>query len=173
VASTHEAQVTNETLWSSVEQILRHGEDFIARGQYDEARQIFEGLTKDNGPQPRALYDLAIIATQQKQPERAKQYFTQAAGSTSDPHVKAWSHIYMGRILDLEGNRDGAKAEYSAALAADDPAPDTRAAAEKGLQEGFAPKEKAENGKNATQPKIGIPGPGDEKPRLRVPLGKD
>ena len=69
------------------------------------------------------MYDLAIVATLEKQPETAKQYFTQAAGLSADPHIKAWSHIYLGRLLDLQGNRDEAKAEYSAALAVGDPGP--------------------------------------------------
>ena len=164
-----QAPDTHETLWSSVEQVIRHGEDFIARGQFDEARKVFESLAQENGPQPRALYDLAIIASLEKQPQVAKQYFTQAADATADPHIKAWSHIYLGRIADLQGNRDDAKAEYSAALNAGDPAPDTRAAAEKGLQESFAPPEKATSGKG---PPPSIPPP-DEKPRKGTPLGRD
>ena len=169
VSFSTQAPDTHETLWSSVEQVIRHGEDYIARGQFDEARKVFESLSQENGPQPRALYDLAIIASLEKQPQVAKQYFTQAAGASADPHIKAWSHIYLGRIADLQGDRDGAKAEYSAALNAGDPAPDTRAAAEKGLQESFAPPEKAASGKG---PPPSIPPP-DEKPRKGSPLGKD
>jgi hypothetical protein len=45
----------------------------------------------------------------------------------------AWSHIYLGRIFDLEENREQALAHYRAALQAGDPTPDTKAAAEKGL----------------------------------------
>ena len=155
----------HETLWTSVEQLVRQGEDHIARGQYEEARQVFEALSKQYGPQPRALYDLAIVATQQKQPQTAKDYFTQAANLSSDPHIKAWSHIYLGRLLDVEGSRDEAKTEYTAALAAGDPAAETRAAAEKGLKEGFTPAGKASAEKNAAQP--------EEKPRQGVPLGKE
>ena len=153
-----------ETLWTSAEQMIRQGEDSIARGEYEQARQILETLSKQYGQQPRALYDLAIVATQQKQPLSAKDYFTQAAALSSDPHIKAWSHIYLGRMLDLEGNREEARTEYSAALAAGDPAAETRTAAEKGLREGFLPQGKAGNEKDSPQP--------EEKPRTRVPLGK-
>lgn len=160
-----EFREVHENSWSPVEQMVRQGEDSIARGQYEQARQILEAMSKEYGQQPRALYDLAIVATQQKQPATAKEYFTQSASLSADPHIKAWSHIYLGRLLDLEGNRDEAKAQYSAALAAGDPAAETRAAAEKGLQQEFIPAEKAENGKRAPEP--------EEKPRQRVPLGKD
>lgn len=159
--ATPEFREVRENRWSLAEQTIRKGEDAIARGQYEQARQILEGATKDYGQQPRALYDLAIIATQQKQPATAKQYFMQAASASSDPHIKAWSHIYLGRLLDLEGNRDQAKTEYSAALSAGDPAAETRAAAEKGLQQEFAP-----TGRPANETP-------QEKPRQGVPLGKD
>jgi len=155
----------HQKLWSPIEQGIRQGEDSIARGQYEQARQILEDVTKEYGQQPRAVYDLAIVATIEKQPETAKQYFTQAAGLSADPHIKAWSHIYLGRLLDLQGNRDEAKAEYSAALAVGDPGADTRTAAEKGLQQGFSPGAKADSAGSAPQPM--------EEPRQRVPLGRD
>jgi len=154
----------HETVLPPTEAMMRQGEDSIARGQFEEARQTFETVNREFGPQARAIYGLAIVATQQKQPQAAKEYFTQAAAA-ADPHIKAWSHIYLGRILDLEGNRDQARAEYSAALAAGDSSPATRAAAEKGLQEGFAGKPKAENAQDV--PSL------EEKPRQGIPLGKD
>lgn len=160
--ATPEFREVRENRWSLAEQAIRKGEDALARGQYEQARQILEGVTKDYGQQPRALYDLAIIATQQKQPATAKQYFTEAASASTDPRIKAWSHIYLGRLLDLEGNRDQAKTEYAAALAAGDPAAETRAAAEKGLQQEFSP-----SGRSADEP------PAQEKPRQGVPLGRD
>jgi hypothetical protein len=51
----------------------------------------------------------------------------------------AWSHIYLGRILDIQEEREAALAEYRAALAAGDTAADTKAAAEKGLSAPYQP----------------------------------
>ena len=157
------AEPRREILWSSFEQMARRGEDSIAREEYEDAQRIFDALSKQYGPRPRALYGLAIIATQQNKPELAKQYFTQVAASGADPHLKAWSHIYLGRMLDLEGNRKAALAEYAAALAAGDSSADTRAAAEKGMKEGFSPA-----GRESQPQEI----PREErKPRHGVPLG--
>jgi hypothetical protein len=50
-----------------------------------------------------------------------------------DPRTLAWSHIYLGRIYDIQENRQLAMDHYHAALAAGDPAADTKAAAERGL----------------------------------------
>ena len=150
-----------EMPWNSLEEMTERGESSISQGQFEEASQIFDAAMKQFGPQPRVLYGLAIVATQQKQPERAKEYFTQAASLATDTRTKAWSHIYLGRLLDLEGKRPDAVRAYRAALAAGDPSPDTKEAAEKGVKEGFVTP-------NGPPPEAATP---EEKPRQRVPLG--
>jgi hypothetical protein len=58
--------------------------------------------------------------------------------------VVAWSHIYLGRILDLqddnENGPDRAQAitHYKAAVGASDDLPEAKAAAEQGLQKPYA-----------------------------------
>jgi tetratricopeptide (TPR) repeat protein len=148
-----------EMPFNSLEEMTQRGESSISQGEFEEASQIFEAAMKQFGPQPRVLYGLAIVATQQKQPERAKEFFTQAASLATDPRTKAWSHIYLGRLFDLEGKRPDAVRAYRAALAVGDPSPDTKEAAEKGVQEGFA------------TPTPRPPEPPEESPRQRVPLG--
>jgi len=54
-----------------------------------------------------------------------------------DSRMLAWSHIYLGRIYDIQEKRDAAMEHYRAALAAGDPSADTRAAAERGLTEPY------------------------------------
>ncbi|MBI4465112.1 MAG: tetratricopeptide repeat protein [Acidobacteria bacterium] len=151
---------------SSLDQMLRQGEGNIARGQSEQARQIFESLLQQYGRQSEILYGLALVASQQKQPQEAKAYFEEAASLASDPRIKAWSHIYRGRLFDVEGDRAAALAEYSAALAAGDPSGETGAAAQKGLQEKFSPND------NALHPEGKEP-PSEVKPRFGVPLGKE
>ena len=56
-----------------------------------------------------------------------------------DPHVVAWSHVYLGRIFDLQGERDSAVAQYKAALAIANLPPDARSAAERGEQQPYEP----------------------------------
>ena len=70
----------------------------------------------------------------------AQSYFGKAIQNAHDPRTLAWSHIYLGRILDIQENRDGAVEHYRAALAAGDPTPDTKVAAEKGLAAPYEPR---------------------------------
>jgi tetratricopeptide (TPR) repeat protein len=159
---TTPAHPVQEARWSPLEQMLREAQQHLAKAEWEEARQIYEALSHQYGPQAQVLYGLALVASQQKQPELAEQYFGQAAAIASDPRMKAWAHIYLGRLLDLEGKRDEAKLEYSAALTADQFSPDTKAAAEQGLQKQFS------------RPADAAP-PEPEAPpaRPRVPMGKD
>ena len=53
--------------------------------------------------------------------------------------MAAWSRIYLGRILDLQGERDDAVAQYKAALAISDVPADAKTAAEHGLQQPYEP----------------------------------
>jgi tetratricopeptide (TPR) repeat protein len=151
-----------EARWSPLEQMLRQAQEHMARSEYDQARQIYEALTTQYGSQAPVVYGLAMIASQQKEPEKAKQYFTQAAAIASDPRTKAWSHIYLGRILDLEGNRDAAMVQYSAALSVGTLSAEAKAAAEQGLQKQFAAP--------GAEPQAPAP---ETPPRVRVPMGND
>ena len=83
----------------------------------------------------------AVLA---KRVEDSRLMFERTLEVSHDPHVIAWSHIYLGRIYDYQPrpNRELAIVHYKAALAAGDASPDTKTAAEKGLA--AAPK-RAEN----------------------------
>ena len=69
----------------------------------------------------------------------AQAYFERAVQGAHDPRTLAWSHIYLGRILDIQDNREQALIHYRAALQAGDPTPDTKTAAEKGLAAPYQP----------------------------------
>jgi tetratricopeptide (TPR) repeat protein len=149
-----------ETRWSPLEQMAREAELAMARGEYDQARDGFNKLIDLYGMQPRFIYGLAIVASQQKQPEQAAGYFAETARRASDPRMRAWAHIYLGRLYDGNNQRKEAVAEYEAALSSGDVSPDTRTAAEQGLKTPFVnPKAAAETS--------------GEPPRARVPMGRD
>jgi tetratricopeptide (TPR) repeat protein len=57
----------------------------------------------------------------------------------NDPRMLAWSHIYLARIFDIREDREDALKHYNAALNTGDKAPDTLAAAERGLQKPYEP----------------------------------
>jgi len=53
--------------------------------------------------------------------------------------VVAWSHIYLGRIYDLQENREAALGEYRAALKVNDLPQEIKAAAERGIKQAYEP----------------------------------
>ncbi len=63
--------------------------------------------------------------------------FNKTLATSKDQRLLAWSHIYLGRVLDLECKRDQAVAEYNAALAVRDGRLDTRLAAERGVKAAY------------------------------------
>ena len=64
-------------------------------------------------------------------PEQAIDDFQKTLATSKEQRLLAWSHIYLGRLLDLECNRDAAVAEYKDALVVRDGQQDTRLAAER------------------------------------------
>jgi len=123
---------------SDEEKGLAKAEDAMARRDYAVARQLFRAALERNGPlRARAVYGLALVATQEKQPEVAKSYFQQTLAEAGDPHLVAWAHIYLGRIYDMEEKRDLAVRHYQQALEAQDKEPAARQAAERGLKAPF------------------------------------
>ena len=74
-----------------------------------------------------------------KNREGAAENFQKAIQTTKDPKVLAWSHVYLGRILDMKDQRDAALNEYRAALTAGADLPEVKVAAERGLQQAYEP----------------------------------
>jgi hypothetical protein len=88
----------------------------------------------------RANYVMARIELMQGDPEKSMAGFEQTLAMSKDPRTQAWSHIYLGRLYDIQNPPDRAKAvaEYNAALSVRDGRPDTKQAAEAGLKKPFA-----------------------------------
>jgi tetratricopeptide (TPR) repeat protein len=123
--------------------LLSVAEQKLASGDREGAQKIATQVLQRNhgGDQPgHAAFILARIASLSGKMEEARSSFEQAAQSVRDSRMLAWSHIYLGRIYDIQENRSLAVEHYQAALAAGDPSTDTRAAAEKGLSAPYAPR---------------------------------
>ena len=71
--------------------------------------------------------------------EGARSYFERTLEVSKEQKLVAWSHIYLGRIYDLQEDRDSALEQYKAALGAGDPSPEVKNAAEKGLKQPYEP----------------------------------
>ncbi len=87
----------------------------------------------------RAYFVLARAATMNNDMEGARDNFQKALAAGPDPRTAAWCHIYLGRILDLQDEREAALEQYNAALAAGDVSPATKDAAERGLKAPYEP----------------------------------
>jgi hypothetical protein len=98
-----------------------------------------QALDRKIGDQGRALFILAQVAVANKNKDSALDNFQKAIQATKDPKVVAWSHVYSGRILDLNDEREAAMNEYRAALTAGAELPEVKAAAERGLQQAYEP----------------------------------
>ncbi len=85
----------------------------------------------------RAHFILARVDLMTGHPDQAVDDFQKTIATSKDQRLLAWSHIYLGRMLDLECKRDEALAEYKAAYAARDGQLDTRLAAERGMKAAY------------------------------------
>jgi len=86
----------------------------------------------------RADFILARAALMTGHPDQAFVDFNKTIAAGQDPRIVAWSHIFLGRMYDLECDRDKAVSEYKAAMAARDGRLDTRIAAERGEKTAYA-----------------------------------
>jgi hypothetical protein len=91
---------------------------------------------------------MAVAAVLEGNVLRARELFEQVialAAPGGDPRMRpepsevSWSHIYLGRIKDLEGDREQALIEYRAALAVSGAPDSARAAAQRGVEQGYQP----------------------------------
>jgi hypothetical protein len=88
----------------------------VLSGKASRARELFENLVANRAPASSAA---------------------KKSGETADPSILAWSHVYLGRIDDLEGDRDLALTEYRAALAVASAPEAAYFAARRGVQEKY------------------------------------
>lgn len=95
-------------------------------------------LADPHGDHPTAYFLMAEIAVRERQTELAVKYFDRclATAPLTDAHIRTWSNIYLGRILDLEQQRAEAVAHYKAALATADTS-GSRALAQSGIAAPF------------------------------------
>lgn len=120
--------------------LLEEGERKLVAGDIAGAAAVAQQALADHTPNPgHAQFLLARADILSGKMEAAEQAFTQAAALSHTPRTIAWSHIYLGRLADLQGDRTTALAEYQAAMQSRDGKPDTKQAAEAGLKAPFAP----------------------------------
>jgi hypothetical protein len=127
------SRLEDRRLLSTAEKRLAAGDP---KGAQELAQQAMEKKIGDPG---RALFILAQVAVMNKNREGALENFQKAIQQTKDVKVVGWSHVYIGRILDMKEDREAALVEYQAALTAGAELPEVKAAAERGLAQAYEP----------------------------------
>jgi hypothetical protein len=132
---------------SDLEAELSAAERMIAERDAPGAAQAFERILLKSPGQPRAVYGSAVAAVLQGDAERARTLFEQVVAAANadstemrpEPATLAWSHIYLGRMHDLQDDRDQALEEYRAALAVENASDTARSAAQRGIEQAYRP----------------------------------
>ena len=116
---------------------LTEGERQIAAKNPRAAEASFQKVLARYPDQARAWFGMGVVASLEQDAARAKQVFGRLTNgehaATQDPMVLAWSHVYLARIFDAEGNPAVAKAEYESALAVEGAPDRAKQAAQNGL----------------------------------------
>src|SRR6267142_3723124 len=116
---------------------LTEGERRIAEKNPRAAEESFQKVLTKYPDQARAWYGIGLVALLDHDAARAKQVFGRlTAGEhavTQDPMVLAWSHVYLARIYDDEGNPEVARMEYQSVLSVEGGPEQAKQAAQKGL----------------------------------------
>jgi Domain of unknown function (DUF4932) len=121
-------------------QMLVTAEKRLSAGDAKGAQELAQkALDRKIGDQGRALFILAEVAVAAKNMDGARDNFQKAIQAAKDPKVIGWSHVYLGRILDLKEEREAAVSEYQAALSTGAQLPEIKAAAERGLKQAYEP----------------------------------
>lgn len=123
---------------SAEQKLLSQAEGLLQLGEPNEARRLYEQVLGGDGPgRGQASYGLGRIALDEADPDLALEHFANAAGEAEGARIRAMSHVYMGRIQDVLGNREQALRHYRAALDSGDTSPIVNRFAEEGLAEPF------------------------------------
>jgi len=130
-----------------VEQDLAEGQRQISARNGPAAAASFERVLTAHPDDLRATYGLAVAAALSGNPDRARELFSKVIAASKSPQVGgsaqpdpanvSWSHIYLGRMYDVEGQRDLAVAEYQQALAVEGAPESARTAAQRGVETGY------------------------------------
>jgi tetratricopeptide (TPR) repeat protein len=141
------------------------------------AQKVIDGPTDSiasTANAARAHFIMARVDLMTGHPDEAVDDFQKTLATSKEQRLLAWSHIYLGRMLDLECKRDEALAEYKEALTVRDGQLDTRLAAERGVKTAYVQRGHEHDCDDETgdsdAPVAGGPtGPGGAKPAAHGP----
>jgi tetratricopeptide (TPR) repeat protein len=112
----------------------------------DRAKENFEKIVAmaPSAPAAPAVAAPGDAAASEPQAASASDSAATSGSSRVDPRILAWSHVYLGRIHDIEGDRNLAVNEYRAALAVQGAPEGARVAAQRGADAPYEPAGRAD-----------------------------
>jgi tetratricopeptide (TPR) repeat protein len=142
---------------------IARGEDLAEQGRfYDAVTQYQRALSIQPG-RPLANFRMGEAFFYQKNYTAAANSFREATQTVPDPSEKwteVWSHIYLGKVFDLLGQRERAVNEYSKAKQTNDDTGGAQAIAETFLKKAYS-----EGGTSVAAPATNEPA----KPAANIP----
>ncbi len=150
------------------EELAEQGRYYDAIGQYQRALSIQPG-------RPLANFRMGEAFFYQKNYQAAANAFRESLQAVPEPPEKwteVWSHIYLGKVFDLLGQRERAVNEYSKAKQTNDDTGGAQLEAERWLKKAYS-----EGGISAANPATGTtpasgtppPPPAGDRPTLKKP----
>src|SRR6266571_4286707 len=143
---------------------IARGEDLAEQGRFYDAVAQYQRALSIQPNRPLANFRMGEAFFYQKNYQAAANAFREALQTVPEPSEKwteVWSHIYLGKIFDLLGQRERAVNEYSKAKQTNDDTGGAQQAAE-----GFLKKAYAEGGTSVAAPVTA----GSAKPTAAIPL---
>jgi tetratricopeptide (TPR) repeat protein len=122
---------------SAAEKSLEEAEARYREKDFEKARELFAkvlGLTDEKPLQGKVYYGLGRIAAQTRDPAGAVRLFEKALEMGPPPLERAWSLVYLGRLMEAAGETQEAANRYQAALEVAGASEQARQAANQGLQ---------------------------------------
>jgi len=119
------------------ERAIDEAERLYESRNLEKAGDMFRKALQETDKRPlhaRVYYGLARIATLQRNPELAEQLFRKTLELSPDPHTRAWSEVYLGRLAQASASPQDAVEHYKAALGVPGASEKARQAAEEGLR---------------------------------------
>jgi len=114
------------------------GEELQAAGEMVSAIREFEKASQLNPRSSLAYFRLAEVFFEQQNLSSAANSFRDSLNGDLKPDwIETWSHIYLGKVYDILGQRQRAMAEYQKALNTRNDYNGAKAEAEKYLEEAF------------------------------------
>ncbi|MFQ5926004.1 MAG: M1 family aminopeptidase [Terriglobia bacterium] len=117
---------------------IARGESLFEQGKYLEAIREYQKALQVRRTSSLAHYRMGEAFFEQRNYQAAANAFREAINSDKDPPwTLVWSHIFLGKIFDLTGQRERALNEYRRAIETGDDTAGALAEAEKYLNEPY------------------------------------